>query len=147
MACRPANGRNVSLPRTAWGRGIPRARLQVDGQAVRRLRPLGLLAEEQGPWERPGVCGRLMIMSSDLAQKSAAYSELADRQRPAAGAPAIAEIDEDKTKRTRRHLLRSCRHSRDAHRHYRPGSDCALCECPRWSPWNLVPWLAHIWAR
>jgi len=34
----------------------------------------------------------------------------------------------------RRRVLCSCRHSRDAHRHYRPGSDCALCECPRWSP-------------
>jgi len=27
-----------------------------------------------------------------------------------------------------------CGHGRDAHMHYRRGSDCALCECPRWSP-------------
>jgi len=27
-----------------------------------------------------------------------------------------------------------CGHDRDAHRHYRRGSECAHCECPRWSP-------------
>jgi hypothetical protein len=26
-----------------------------------------------------------------------------------------------------------CGHQPDAHRHYRPGSDCGLCECPWWS--------------
>jgi hypothetical protein len=34
----------------------------------------------------------------------------------------------------RRRLLCRCGHDRDAHRHYRPGSDCALCECRRWCP-------------
>lgn len=24
-----------------------------------------------------------------------------------------------------------CGHAQDAHEHYRPGSDCALCDCPR----------------
>lgn len=24
-----------------------------------------------------------------------------------------------------------CGHVQDAHEHYRPGSDCALCDCPR----------------
>ncbi|GGK86271.1 hypothetical protein JOE58_001239 [Curtobacterium luteum] len=24
-----------------------------------------------------------------------------------------------------------CGHVRDAHEHYRPGTDCALCDCPR----------------
>jgi hypothetical protein len=47
----------------------------------------------------------------------------------------------------RRPLLCSCSHSRDAHRHYRPGSDCALCDCPRWSPWNPVSRLARRWGR
>jgi len=51
----------------------------------------------------------------------------------------LAEADRDNIKRTRRPVLCSCRHSRDAHRHYRPGSDCALCECPRLSPRNPVP--------
>ncbi len=55
----------------------------------------------------------------------------------------LAEVNEDNPKWTRRHLLCSCHHSRDAHRHYRPGRDCALCECPRWSPWNLMPRLAR----
>jgi hypothetical protein len=50
-------------------------------------------------------------------------------------------------KRARRRLLCSCHHDRDAHRHYRPGSDCALCECRRWSPWNPVPRLVRRWAR
>jgi hypothetical protein len=27
-----------------------------------------------------------------------------------------------------------CGHGRDTHRHYRRGSDCALCACPRWAP-------------
>jgi hypothetical protein len=83
-----------------------------------------------------------MTMSIDLAQQPAAYSDPADRQRPAGGAPAhlddpgvvLAKIGEHQW--TRRHFLCSCRHSRDAHRHYRPGRDCALCECPRWSLWN-----------
>ncbi|MDP4334492.1 hypothetical protein Q7F20_14015 [Curtobacterium sp. A7_M15] len=25
-----------------------------------------------------------------------------------------------------------CGHVQDAHEHYRPGSDCALCDCPRY---------------
>ncbi|MGN8050887.1 hypothetical protein ACTJKO_14485 [Curtobacterium sp. 22159] len=24
-----------------------------------------------------------------------------------------------------------CGHAQDAHEHYRPGTDCALCDCPR----------------
>ncbi|MGD3261515.1 hypothetical protein QT366_22665, partial [Xanthomonas citri pv. citri] len=24
-----------------------------------------------------------------------------------------------------------CGHPRDAHEHYRPGTDCALCDCPK----------------
>lgn len=24
-----------------------------------------------------------------------------------------------------------CGHEQDAHEHYRPGTDCALCDCPR----------------
>jgi hypothetical protein len=54
-----------------------------------------------------------------------------------------AEADEDKPTWTRRHLLCSCGHKRDAHHHYRPGSDCAVCTCPRWSPPNPVLWLAR----
>jgi hypothetical protein len=29
--------------------------------------------------------------------------------------------------------LGRCGHDRSTHRHYRRGSDCALCDCPRWS--------------
>ena len=25
-----------------------------------------------------------------------------------------------------------CGHNANAHGHYRPGTDCALCSCPRW---------------
>jgi hypothetical protein len=53
----------------------------------------------------------------------------------------------DNPKRTRRRLQCSCQHTRDAHRHYRPGSDCAVCACPRWSPPNPVLWLARRCAR
>jgi hypothetical protein len=28
----------------------------------------------------------------------------------------------------------TCGHPRGAHRHYRRGTDCALCDCSRWSP-------------
>jgi hypothetical protein len=31
-------------------------------------------------------------------------------------------------------LVCQCGHDRDAHSHYRRGSECALCECARWSP-------------
>ena len=33
-----------------------------------------------------------------------------------------------------------CGHYRDAHSHYRYGTECALCECQRWAPprwWRL----------
>jgi hypothetical protein len=56
-----------------------------------------------------------------------------------------AEAHEDNTPRTRRYLQCSCRHSRDAHRHYRPGSDCAVCTCSRWSPRNPLLWLIAGW--
>jgi hypothetical protein len=39
---------------------------------------------------------------------------------------------------TRRTQRCSCGYERDAHRHYRQGTDCALCECPHWSPPNPV---------
>jgi hypothetical protein len=58
-----------------------------------------------------------------------------------------AEADEDNPKRTRRRLLCRCHHGRDAHRHYRPGSDCAACTCPRWAPPNPVLWLFRRYAR
>jgi hypothetical protein len=57
-----------------------------------------------------------------------------------------AAPDHDNPKRTRRRLLCSCHHGRDAHRHYRPGSDCAVCTCPRWSPPNPVLRLARRFA-
>jgi hypothetical protein len=36
--------------------------------------------------------------------------------------------------RADRIVLCRCGHDRLAHEHYRKGSECALCECPRWSP-------------
>jgi hypothetical protein len=59
----------------------------------------------------------------------------------------LAETDRHNIKWTRRLFLCSCRHSRDAHRHYRPGSDCALCECPRLASWNLVSRLRRRTAK
>jgi hypothetical protein len=53
-----------------------------------------------------------------------------------------AEAGEGNFKRTRRPPHCGCRHSHDAHRRYRPGSDCALCECPRWTPRNPLPQVA-----
>jgi hypothetical protein len=58
-----------------------------------------------------------------------------------------AEVDEYEPKSARSHRLCSCHHGRDAHRHYRPGSDCAACSCPRWSPPNPVLRLVRRWAR
>jgi hypothetical protein len=40
--------------------------------------------------------------------------------------------------------LCSCGHDRDAHRHYRRGSECALCECTRWFPSG---WLRRLLGR
>jgi len=40
-------------------------------------------------------------------------------------------------------VLCKCGHQRAAHRHYRAGSDCALCECQRWSvSWSS--WLRRL---
>ena len=33
---------------------------------------------------------------------------------------------------------RRCGHGRDAHQHHRSGTDCGLCECPRWRRWRRV---------
>jgi hypothetical protein len=55
----------------------------------------------------------------------------------------LAEVSEENPKRARLRLLCGCNHGRDAHRHYRPGSDCAVCTCPRWSPRNPVLWLVR----
>jgi hypothetical protein len=42
--------------------------------------------------------------------------------------------------------LCECGHDRGAHRHYRHGSDCALCDCPRWSTRYLISQLARrLW--
>ena len=30
-------------------------------------------------------------------------------------------------------VCRTCGHDRRAHEHYRAGTDCALCDCPRFS--------------
>ena len=36
-----------------------------------------------------------------------------------------------------------CGHDREAHEHYRRGSECALCDCERWNPprwpWRRFP--------
>lgn len=34
---------------------------------------------------------------------------------------------------------RRCDHHRDAHEHYRPGMECALCPCPKWRRWMRQP--------
>jgi hypothetical protein len=33
----------------------------------------------------------------------------------------------------RRSRTCTCGHQPEAHQHYRPGSDCGMCECPQWS--------------
>jgi len=50
------------------------------------------------------------------------------------GGVMLSGVNEDDPGRARRRLLCSCHHKQYAHRHYRPGSDCALCICPSWSP-------------
>jgi hypothetical protein len=44
--------------------------------------------------------------------------------------------------RPRRVRLCTCGHDREAHRHYRLGSDCALCDCDRWRQPTLR-WLSR----
>jgi len=46
----------------------------------------------------------------------------------------LAYVNEDNSERASRRLLCSCHHQQYAHRHYRPGSECALCKCQHWSP-------------
>jgi hypothetical protein len=59
----------------------------------------------------------------------------------------LAEVAGNSAKPTRRHPRCNCHHRRDAHRHYRPGSECAVCNCPQWSPRNPVLQLARRCAR
>ena len=42
-----------------------------------------------------------------------------------------------------RSALCVCGHRRNAHRHYRHGSDCGLCECVRW---RRETWLRGLFA-
>jgi hypothetical protein len=44
-------------------------------------------------------------------------------------------------------VLCRCGHDRMAHRHYRRGSDCALCDCGRWSAGTLLGRLMYLIAR
>jgi hypothetical protein len=46
--------------------------------------------------------------------------------------------DADVVRTAFRVRLCGCGHDRGAHRHYRHGSDCALCDCPRWSARCLI---------
>jgi hypothetical protein len=39
---------------------------------------------------------------------------------------------------------RRCRHPRIAHAHYRGGTECARCACPRWRPPGLAGWLRDV---
>jgi hypothetical protein len=46
----------------------------------------------------------------------------------------------------RRPACRRCPHDRASHRHYRPGSDCGLCECRQYKPER--PWTRVLaWMR
>jgi hypothetical protein len=49
------------------------------------------------------------------------------------------------TTRARSPVLCTCGHDRDAHRHYRRGTDCARCECEQWSPTCWLFRLLHRW--
>jgi hypothetical protein len=58
------------------------------------------------------------------------------REQSSDGGVMLADVNEDAPGRGRSHLLCNCRHKQYAHRHYRPGSECALCICQNWSPQN-----------
>lgn len=50
---------------------------------------------------------------------------------------------EDEPDRSAAGQLCRCGHQRDAHSHYRKGSDCALCPCPRFR----IDWRALLFRR
>lgn len=31
-----------------------------------------------------------------------------------------------------------CQHPADAHEHYRPGTECGMCSCPRYQRWPAI---------
>jgi hypothetical protein len=39
---------------------------------------------------------------------------------------------------------RRCGHPKDAHEHYRRGTDCALCECRKFSA-SPLSWVRQVW--
>jgi hypothetical protein len=61
-------------------------------------------------------------MASLRRRASSAWARARDRVAGVAGGSSGA----DRTRPCR------CGHVRDAHEHYRPGSDCSLCDCPRY---------------
>jgi hypothetical protein len=54
--------------------------------------------------------------------------------------------DADVVRTAFRNRLCGCGHDRGAHRHYRYGSDCALCDCPQWStPCLICQLVRRLW--
>jgi hypothetical protein len=120
--------RRAALPMPQRGRRSPRHH-SISNNASR-------LNRKRWPECQPGQEGRTMGPANVLVDADWVQAQLND---PGA---ALAEVSADNPKRTRRHLRCSCHHRLDAHRHYRPGSDCAVCKCPRWSPRNPLLRLA-----
>ena len=106
-------------------------------QLQRRWLGVVLAAGRGDESHRAGLAGRLTMGRISVLVAGRVQAHLDDPS------VVLAETGQDAMKGTPGQLRCGCRHGRDAHRHYRPGSDCALCECPRWAPWNPALWLAR----
>ena len=78
---------------------------------------------------------RIMGETGSWGEKYCALGRLGGDWYPMVAAPperGAMRVSADRT------VLCRCGHHRAAHQHYRKGSECVLCDCPRWSPPSFV---------
>jgi hypothetical protein len=122
---RRKNGSRAPLP------GLPVRAQPAPALPARSGPSRGLMTPQRGPGQDPVRPGR----NQPLTHATRADADHATREDAHVVRPSLW---------TRR--LCGCGHDRGAHRHYRQGSDCALCDCPRWSTRHLICQLARrLW--
>jgi hypothetical protein len=84
----------------------------------------GFTRQDSGPGRDPAVPSRIVDARSVARPDN-------DPKRQACGS---TELRQAAMKPAEGPVPCLCGHDHIAHRHYRPRSECSLCECPRWRP-------------
>jgi hypothetical protein len=118
----------------------------------RNLNTIARTENERSRAPLPGIPVRAQPDRAHLARSSPSREPMTPRRgpgqdpvRPAHSPPLTGTTREDADVMRPSFWARrlcECGHDRGAHRHYRHGSDCALCDCPRWST-HLIGQLAR----